>query len=238
MIDNKKLSPIYEIEFGTKLFDALICLDANLPSNDFYTQFDNIPILAADGAAIRLYEIGISADYIVGDLDTFYGNPLSKNIKEGTISHKPDQESNDFEKILVFAREKGFETLLITGFHGGELEHTLNNWSVFKRYADLLNLCIFDKGRYGIPMSESFSLKTLPGEIISLIPQAEAVVSTKNLKWKLENEKLELGFREGARNRAAAGSISVEIHSGSLLVFCDERTPYAPMKLLSYDKIK
>ena len=91
-------------------------------------------------------------------------------------------------------------------------------------------LCIYDKGRYGIAANTSLILQTTPSEIISLIPQPEAIITSHNLKWKLTNEELKLGSREGARNRAAGNEITIEIHSGELLIFFESRIPSAPGK--------
>jgi hypothetical protein len=50
--------------------------------------------------------------------------------------------------------------------------------------------------------------------------------------WELNNEILELGVREGARNIAIKQDISLIISEGELLLFLDDRLPNAPRKLL------
>ena len=224
-IENK----ILNIEFGSRIFDAIICLDADLPSIEFFDNFKNIPILAADGAAIRLYEMGITADYVIGDLDTFFISPIFNTFAQSKIIHETEQDTNDFEKTLNFARTKKYENLLIIGFHGGLLEHTLNNWSVFIRFAKKLNLCIYDKNRYALLIEQSIKLAVKKDEIISIIPQPKAIITTKNLYWSLNNEPLELGKREGARNIAISDYIEIYIHSGELLLFLDSRLPFSPV---------
>jgi thiamine pyrophosphokinase len=66
-------------------------------------------------------------------------------------------------------------------------------------------------------------LETNTNEIISLIPLPEARISTKNLKWELSNEKLELGIREGARNESIAEFIEIHVHKGELLLYFDAK---------------
>ncbi len=218
-----------KITFGKKRFDAIICLDTKLPGKPIFSKFPEIPLLAADGAAIKLIKMDIMPDFVVGDLDTFYTNPLSASISDKSkIIKETEQETNDFEKVLRFAKKKGFNKLLVFGFHGGELEHTLNNWSVLMRFAREMNLCIYDKKRYGIPVFNSFTMDLKKGELVSLLPQQRTLLSTKGLKWELKNEILELGRREGARNIAVTGNFGITIHEGSLLLFIDERFPYAP----------
>ena len=197
-------------------FDSIICLNADLPDPDFIVGFDDTPIICADGAANRIIEMGITPDFVVGDLDSIEQDYLLNDIE---IIQKPDQDTNDFEKCLTFATDIGFQTLLILGMHGGELEHTLNNWSVLMKYMKKLNLWVYDKERIGFPIDKSFKIDCKKNEIISLIPQPEVKLSTQNFQWNLDNETLTLGSREGARNRANDTSVEIEMHSGSLFVF-------------------
>ncbi|MCX7735879.1 MAG: thiamine diphosphokinase [Candidatus Kapabacteria bacterium] len=219
---------IFKLEFNNLKFDCIIALDGSLPPIAFFKKMEQIPILAADGAAISLIKKRIRANYVIGDLDTFKSSPFSVLFEDNKIIHLPSQELNDFEKTLIFAEENGFKNLMIIGFHGGELEHTLNNWSVLKKYSEKLNLCLLDRNRYGIPLNKSCIFSCKMNEMISLIPQPEVTLTTQNLKWNLKNEKLELGVREGARNVAISDNIKLEIHSGELLLFIDSRLPYAP----------
>ncbi|MGE5480409.1 MAG: thiamine diphosphokinase [Chloroflexota bacterium] len=223
------MSRIYpvKIEF-TGEFDALLCLNADFPDKAFFGNFPGKPIIAADGAAYRLRDAGVGPDYIVGDMDSFTGDENPEYFAKTKVIKDPDQESNDFEKILRFAVSLGYKDLLIIGFHGGELEHTLNNWSVLKRFAKRLNLTVFDKGRYAMPLRVSFEAPARVGEMISLIPQSFAVLTTKNLKWPLNGESLRLGNREGARNVATAENVEIKIEQGEILYFCEARLPFAP----------
>lgn len=224
------MSEIKQLTF-THPFDAIICLQANLPDRDFFALFKDLPLLAADGAAANLINIGIIPDYIIGDLDSFDKTKFDIKFKNTQIIRIEDQETNDFEKNLKFAIENNYKSILILGFHGGDLEHTFNNWSVLIKYAAKLNLCICDKSRYGIPVSQSFLLKCNVGEMISLIPQPSANLKTTGLKWELHSESLTLGLREGARNVAVQNEVTIEIEEGSLTVFLDSRLPYAPSYL-------
>lgn len=222
------MNKIYKkIFFSDKSFDAIVCLDANLPNRFIFEKFENIPILAADGAAIKLHNLGIEPDYIIGDLDTFHQSNLVDKIPQEKIIYIPEQEHNDFEKVLMNAIEFNYKNVLIFGFHGGLLEHTLNNWSVFAKYSKKMNLCIFENGRYAIPLYCSFKMNVEIGEIISIIPMTRATLRTKNLKWNLFDEELAIGSREGARNLATKETIYIKIQSGAILLFFDARIPYA-----------
>lgn len=228
MTAKKKDSKIYTINFSNLFFDCIVALDGDLPPKKIFKTIGKIPVFAADGAAISLFRKKIIADFVIGDLDTFFNSPLSSSFEKEKLICNPSQELNDFEKTLIFAEESGYKNILILGFHGGELEHTLNNWSILKKYSKKLNLCLLDRNRYGIPIYQSCTFNCLRNEMISLIPQPEVKISTKNLKWNLNNESLLLGAREGARNLATSDNVSIHIHYGELLLFINSRLPFAP----------
>lgn len=215
-----------KIEFIEK-YDALLCLNSDLPEREFFKQF-KIPIIASDGAGILLYRMGILPDKVIGDLDSFYYAPESEKFNKERIVHIEEQDTNDFEKCLKYCINYNFKNILITGFHGGQLEHTLNNWSVFKRYSYILNLCIYDKGRYGFSPKNDFEIQLKKDEIISLIPQPKIKLKTEGLFWELNDEIVELGKREGGRNQAKNKNIKIKIIDGDLIVFIDDRLPFAP----------
>lgn len=217
-----------KLKFGNKKFDAIICLNANLPDRLFFTPFMQIPIIAADGAAKSLLGMNIIPEFIIGDMDSLDLSLIPKDFNSTHIKIIEDQDTTDFEKILDFSKNNNYINLLITGIHGGELEHTLNNISVYKRYNKSLNLCIFDFNRYGILIDTSVSIDTNIDEMISLIPSPSVNISTTNLKWALINEELSLGTREGARNKTVNDFIKLEIHSGEVFVFLNPRIPFAP----------
>jgi thiamine pyrophosphokinase len=223
-----KYENIMNISFGKGIFDCIVCLNGNIPGKEVFSLLPDVEIYAADGAANILIENGTIPEYIIGDMDSFNIEKYHDISKNSMIINVPDQELNDFEKILIVVLSKKLRHILIFGFHGGELEHTLNNWSVLIKYIDKLNLCIYDHGRYGIPLNRSFSINLNEDELVSLIPQPKALLKSNNLKWELNNEELQLGSREGARNRVIASPVDINVLSGSLLLFIEGRLPMAP----------
>ncbi len=208
--------------------DAVVALNATLPDTSFFREVGTARLIAADGAGQQLLERGLIPERIIGDLDSLPLEAVAAVYPPDRIVHDPDQDSNDFEKCLRYCRRQGMHSILVCGMHGGEFEHSLNNWSVFIRHARDINMCVYDAGRLGIPVHKELCLATRPGEIISLIPQPAAVLSTESLRWPLQREALGLGSREGARNQALTDRISINVHEGELLLFCDARTPQVP----------
>jgi len=202
-------------------YDALICLNGSLTDTSSIIDFTHKLIIAADGAADKLFDAGLSPSLIIGDGDSINSKLIPKHFDRNKLLIDLNQETNDFEKILDFCINNKLHNLIICGFHGGVLEHTLNNISVFAKYADRLNLIIYDHGRLGIWVDDFLHLKVMSDEIISLIPLPEARLSTRNLRWRLDNEILAIGKREGARNQAISDFIEITVHSGAIICFFD-----------------
>ncbi len=212
---------------GTQ-FDAIIALFGDVPELSVFEQLAHVPLIAADGAAAPLVSVDVFPEYVVGDLDSLDDEILRTLEGISVFVLDSDQNSNDFEKSLRFALSQLWTRVLIVGMHGGDLEHTLNNWSVLMKFAPSMPLTVLDRDRYIIPVSSSFSVALQREELVSLIPQPSARLSTRGLHWDLQDEELALGVREGARNIAVDGNVEVIIHDGSILFCCDARVPWSP----------
>ncbi len=197
---------------------AFVTLDARLPDRGFVESLPPALHVAADGAALRLLALGITPDLVVGDLDSIGDD---HGIAPERLIRIEDQDANDFEKCLRHCLSRDLTRIMVFGLHGGELEHTLNNWSVFMRFAQRADLCLYDAGRFGIPVFKELILPARRDEMISFIPQPAAVITSSGVEWPLTNEVLSLGVREGARNRATERIVSLSVHEGAVLTFCD-----------------
>lgn len=91
------------------------------------------------------------------------------------------------------------------------------------RHARTMQLFALDGHRVGIPVFDAFQYQAELDELISIIPQPLARLTTAGLHWSLTDEVLELGSREGARNRAIATDVTITVHDGSALVFVASR---------------
>jgi thiamine pyrophosphokinase len=207
----------------TKHFDCIIVLNGNLENNLDCSQFEDIPIIATDGAANKLLELNIKPTIIIGDFDSFVGADMNNNFEKIKIT---DQGTYDFEKALLFSINKRYNKCLIWGINGGEYEHSLNNMSVLIKYSEKLDLCVYTAGRYGFYVADSISLDLKKNEIVSIVPCPQAILTTKNLKWELCHTTLELGKNEGARNLAIQERIEIILHSGKYMLFIDSRQPF------------
>ena len=195
---------------------VVLSLMGSFPGREIYNKFAGVPLIAADGAGISLLDNGVEPDLIIGDIDSFGRSRYYKYFPKDKIITVTDQETNDFEKCLLYCEKENLTNILITGFGGGQLEHTLNNWSILAKYCECFNFRLLEKdriakvfgeGTYEIVSSEKDS-------IISIIPQMQAVLTTENFVYPLNNERLEIGYREGGRNQIIGTNATLTVHSG------------------------
>lgn len=214
------------INFNSKP-DVLLCLNSVLSEAGAFAKFENVPILAADGAANRLIEMGIIPDVVIGDLDSFDKVKYASALEGKELIHIADQNSNDFEKCLEYSIGKEWTNITLFGVAGGRLEHTIANWSVIKKYRERVNLLVFENDRYSIILpSGEYKLKTKLRETISLVPHCHCNIRTKGLKWNLADEMLSIGLREGHANIAEKEEITLQINEGEVMVVMDARLPH------------
>jgi thiamine pyrophosphokinase len=116
--------------------------------------------------------------------------------------------------------ENNLKNILIFGASSKRQDHTLNNYSVLKRYYKSLNLKVIDSKFEIFFIDKKITFDYPKGKSISIMPVPFAGGITSNgLKYKLDNEDLELGIREGTLNISKKKNISIEFTSGDLLLF-------------------
>ena len=226
---------MFELKFIYQNFDAVLCLNGQFFNELEIFKSEVQFIIAADGAANELIMNDINPDVIIGDLDSFnnknhqiYENFNMKD-KAPCFIKIDEQDTNDFEKCLKWIIQQKLKNILIIGFQGGLLEHSVNNLSVLIKYMDKLNMTILENNRYSIPVSKSIKTILTSEEIISIIPINDANLFTKGLRWNLNNESLTIGIREGARNITEMEEIEIILNSGKYLLFINSRYPLMPL---------
>ena len=206
-----------------KLMQAVIFLNGRLPSTKIIKKFvhKNTLIIAADGGANQIKELKISVHVIIGDMDSIHEHSLAhyKN-KKTTFIKEEDQESTDFEKALNFLIKEKIKDVTVFGATGMRPDHTLNNFSILKRFYKKINLTLITDEFASFYLPKRFSFNYKRGETVSLVPMPIANgIKTKGLEFPLNKETLEFGKREGALNRSNSDKVSISFKEGDLLIF-------------------
>lgn len=199
---------------------ALVLCDGLPPGEAlFMKNLEQVHLfLAADGGGNIARRFGILPDVVIGDLDSF----REKEDDPFEIIENPDQGTNDLEKALSLALERGVTDVVVLGATGRRLDQTLKNLSVLKQFNHQFNRILF-KDDYGetFLIPEEYSLHLPAGTIVSLFPLSGRVegVSTQGLKYPLKNQTLENGIRDGSSNRVVSSPIEIRHGSGDLILY-------------------
>ena len=188
----------------------------NLPETEGYSL-----IACSDGAFHYLKEKNFpleKLDFISGDFDSHSGT--DEKVYAEKFIFTPDQDKTDFEKSLEIITEKGFTRVDVFGGSGGEMDHFLGNLSVAFKFKNEMEIVFFDEFSTYFFSPKKLVLNKVKGKTVSLYPFPEAKnISTKGLKWPLNNENLDLTHRIGTRNFAEEDKVSIEFDSGDLVIF-------------------
>lgn len=204
--------------------NAVILCDGRPPSKTLIKEFlkENTLFIAADGGAITAKRLDLTPDVIIGDMDSY--SP-KKNEKSIVISD-PDQETNDLEKALQYAKQKSIKQVTVFGATGQRLDHTLKNLSVMKQYHSSFDSLIYKDEYSDIFLINSPFQRKLPiGTSVSLFPLSGKVlgVTTRGLKYSLSNGVLENGVQDGSSNETINHDVEIEFKKGDLLLFINHK---------------
>ncbi len=195
-----------------KKYKSVICLDGDLP----FEILNNIgkskafPILAADGAANKLFEYGIIPQAVIGDCDSVKPSIMNKvfYIKD------ENQDITDFEKVVNYATEKKLFPFIVTGISGGYLDRIFMNINVFSQTESVF---LSDK-LIGLALHDSYKLSLPINTKISLFGAPYCEITTKGLKWELKDSILSFGKFYSCSNRVISSDLSFYV-KGCALIF-------------------
>lgn len=174
--------------------------------------------IAADGGGNIAQNLGRLPDFVIGDMDSY----TSAAQEPYEIIHDSDQYSNDLEKALVLAYNKGATAVRVLGATGLRLDHTLKNLSVLKKFNDKFqHIAFHDSWGITLLLPQHFSKKLTVGTAISLFPLSGTVtgITTSGLKYPLDDGFLENGVRDGSSNTVMSSPVTIRHREGDLLLF-------------------
>jgi thiamine pyrophosphokinase len=194
-------------------------------------------IIVLDSAINRVLELGIKIDVLLGDFDVL-ANVSSENLDDFQLQrvvnleeirerqypieivHAPNQDKTDLEKAFDYLIEKGFPAVNVVWATGRRADHTITNITNIARFKENLKIVVIDDYSTIFILPKKFQ-KWYPAQTpLSLIPIGTVTgISTNNLKYSLNNESLQLGYRTGSSNEADQdGLVTITYQTGDLLL--------------------
>ncbi len=178
-------------------------------------------VIVLDSAITRVLELGIKVDVLIGDFDRDFDYEYYKNLQYPIeIVKLEEQETYDIDKAINYLINRKIPAANVVWATGKRMDHTFTNITNLIKYQEVIKLVMIDDYSKIFPLQKNF-VKWYPKEtILSLIPVGTVDgISTKNLKYELQNDSLILGFKPGSSNEVLTdGLVEISYKNGYLIL--------------------
>lgn len=182
-------------------------------------------LIAADGGANNARKLNLIPDYIIGDLDSITKENLDYFSDKTIIKKFKRQDDTDVEKCLKFAIKNKFTECALLGVIGDRLDHSFGNLGIAKRFSEFISIIIVTEMSILTVHTGNTIFDTHPGEIISIYGfDDKTKITSKGLKYPIDNEPISFGKREGTSNQATGKIVELKIKNGRVFVIRELKT--------------
>ena len=193
-----------------------VILNGNFPKESSLIDMINDSgfIIAVDGSANKLIDLGIIPDVIIGDFDSLQ----AKRIKNVKLIETPDQNKTDFRKTLDWCIEKNILNISIFGISGKSDDHFLANYYTLCDFSEKIYWRAFTYFSVISPCTGNREFESFKGQKVSLFcMKGSSTITSKNLEYPLKSYQLKPSD-EAVRNIAIADQFEIE-STNTILVF-------------------
>lgn len=182
-------------------------------------------LIAADGGARHLMELGLTPGWVIGDMDslTIPERVALEDAGATLITYPTRKDETDLELALQKARGFQPDEIVIYAALGARWDMTFANLLLLAHpVLSEFNTRLID-GKQALRVlqkHQTMQIDGLPGDTVSLIPlRGDAVgVSTHGLEYALADDKLVFGAARGVSNILCGTQASITLRAGLLLV--------------------
>lgn len=210
------------LEVAKKMKSCIIIANGDSPKIGIIKHLQKngvVTIIAADGGANSAYKLGIIPNYIIGDFDSIKIDVKEYFSDKSEIIMYDRQDDTDVEKSLIFAIEKGYETVYLLGGTGDRMDHSICNLGIVLKFYNRIRIILLHGKTILHPYSKDVTLDTIPNETISLYAfDDKTIITSEGLKYPLKNATLRFGESESTSNIAAGNNINLKIKNGVIFV--------------------
>lgn len=192
------------------------CLFLNGESfEDKITQSFDL-VVACDGGYKNAIAAGIVPNVLVGDMDSYFEMPDGVKV----FKYPSEKDFTDGEAGLEYLVQNGCEEIFVYCGLGKRFSHTISNLQMASGHLNSAEITFYGMDEKVLLKNKSFQLKEKLGATISLAPISGDVhiISSKGLKYPLENLTLKTTSARGVSNVAIESIQSINFEQGVILV--------------------
>jgi thiamine pyrophosphokinase len=204
---------------------AVIFLNGNRSSRDvvFRTIKTTDTIICANGGSQHAISLGVVPQVVIGDQDSLPKSifHVLKKYSITWITHPREKDKTDSELAIEYAVQKGFSEIIIFGALGDRIDHVLGTlFFAAQQRTSIIRILEVKQILTFLPVGKTLKLSGRKGDLVSLIPLQSDVqgVTSRGLKWELNNETLFFGKTRGVSNEFISDTALLSIKEGVLLI--------------------
>lgn len=178
-------------------------------------------LIAVDGGLDYVLSLGMIPDEVIGDFDSI-SSKAKKRMEKDHIHHTQyptEKDKTDSALALIRAVEKGATEVLMLGFIGTRMDHSLSNIflldrleksGVMGKIVDANNVILLIKDRLEIEREKFLDFK-----YISILPLSTSVtIDMTGFKYEVHNLFMEFGANDGMgiSNEIIANRAEIQLH--------------------------
>lgn len=183
-------------------------------------------VVAADSGYDMAVELGYRVDVLVGDFDSISTTDIPQHVI--VERHPRDKEATDLELALELVNRESPTRIVVVGASGGRLDHELAVTGLLcsERWREIDIDWVSNRGIAFV----IWNRRIIHGDVgatLTLIPvHGEATgVTTKGLRWELEDDRLPAGTTRGVSNVFESPVADIQVGSGCLLAVAVALSP-------------
>ncbi|MEN8098645.1 MAG: thiamine diphosphokinase [Chloroflexota bacterium] len=179
-------------------------------------------VVAADGGAHNAFDLGVQPDIVIGDLDSL-DSTLREHLMSQGVQLLPfpcDKDETDLELAIDYVVKENANVIHIIGGLGGRIDQTAASLAILADpRLDGRDIKLVD----GIDTVRLIRYKTVLegsiGDRVSLLAVGGDAhgVSTRGLKWSLQEETLYFHQARGISNELVSDQATIQVSQGMLL---------------------
>lgn len=175
-------------------------------------------IICADGGYNHAVKMGIEPDVLIGDFDS----AINYETVADRIEYPKRKDFTDGELAVMYAKERGFDNIVLTAMTGDRLDHTIADILLL---AKCKNGMLIDDNNEIYLLRDEIEISGRKGQIISVIPISLDTegVATSGLEYPLCDETLYFASSRGVSNVMIEDKCKISIKKGMALVIKVEK---------------
>lgn len=194
------------------------------PANVKQIENDCDLLIAADGGAKYLFDVGLNPQVIIGDMDSIGSDTWKSKSNIEYIRYPADKDKSDAELAVEYALEHGYKQIILVAATGSRLDHTLGNVALVAGYPGWVAIFDGTSTLVAADKSQKCILHGRIGAIVSLMPYSTGTlkVKTNGLKYPLQDECL-ISATHGLSNELSQTEACICVSDGILLVYIENQ---------------